>query len=163
MAATLTGNQQGVVCSIQGVSALLHGRSTQPLPAPHPPCCRRSGRWNAVMFWYKLHLFGDVYLSTGPEAVAEGGLRAFDRRLPLASVACWRTAQHALMASPAAQQPCNVHACNCTLAVHGLLPICQTHMTLPPPGGAHPAQQACAACSPRCSTLLGSWRCMRGM
>lgn len=24
------------------------------------------------MFWYKLHLFGDVYLSTGPEAVAEG-------------------------------------------------------------------------------------------
>lgn len=32
----------------------------------------RRGRWNAVMFWYKLHLFGDVYLSTGPEAVAEG-------------------------------------------------------------------------------------------
>lgn len=27
------------------------------------------------MFWYKLHLFGDVYLSTGPEAVAEGELR----------------------------------------------------------------------------------------
>lgn len=24
------------------------------------------------MFWYKLHLFGDVYLSTGPEAVADG-------------------------------------------------------------------------------------------
>ncbi|PSC69443.1 arginine methyltransferase [Micractinium conductrix] len=32
----------------------------------------RRGRFNAVMFWYKLHLFGDVYLSTGPEAVAEG-------------------------------------------------------------------------------------------
>lgn len=30
------------------------------------------GRWNVVMFWYKLHLFGDVWLSTGPQAVAEG-------------------------------------------------------------------------------------------
>lgn len=28
------------------------------------------------MFWYKLHLFGDVYLSTGPEAVAEGELES---------------------------------------------------------------------------------------
>lgn len=27
------------------------------------------------MFWYRLHLFGDVYLSTGPEAVAEGERR----------------------------------------------------------------------------------------
>eukprot|EP00887_Chlorella_sp_A99_P001822 scaffold19.g1822.t1 len=32
----------------------------------------RRGRLNAVMFWFKLHLFGDVCLSTGPEAVVAG-------------------------------------------------------------------------------------------
>jgi hypothetical protein len=41
------------------------------LPGTALPC--RRGRFNAVMFWYKLHLYGDVYLSTGPEAVAGGG------------------------------------------------------------------------------------------
>lgn len=46
-----------------------------------PPCVLstilqracREGRFNAVMFWFKLHLHGDVYLSTGPEAVEQGG------------------------------------------------------------------------------------------
>ena len=42
-----------------------------PVVACHLPC--RRGRFNAVMFWYKLHLYGDAFLSTGPEAVAGGG------------------------------------------------------------------------------------------
>lgn len=28
----------------------------------------QDGKWNAVIFWYKLHLWGDVYITTGPEA-----------------------------------------------------------------------------------------------
>ena len=31
------------------------------------------GRFNAVLFWYTLHLGGGVELSTGPTAVASGG------------------------------------------------------------------------------------------
>ena len=29
------------------------------------------GRLNAIMYWFKLHLFGDVYLSSGPEIISE--------------------------------------------------------------------------------------------
>lgn len=32
----------------------------------------RSGTWNAVMFWYDLHLAEGIHLSTGPHAVEEG-------------------------------------------------------------------------------------------
>ena len=32
----------------------------------------RSGTWNAVLFWYDLHLAEGIYLSTGPQAVEEG-------------------------------------------------------------------------------------------
>ncbi len=30
------------------------------------------GRFNAVMFWFKLHLYGDVHVSTGLDAVKQG-------------------------------------------------------------------------------------------
>jgi protein arginine N-methyltransferase 7 len=46
----------------------------------------RDGRWNAVRFWFRLRLFGEVYLNSGPEEepealggggfVAEGGASA---------------------------------------------------------------------------------------
>jgi protein arginine N-methyltransferase 7 len=31
----------------------------------------RGGRWNAVRFWFRLRLFGEVYLNSGPEGVRE--------------------------------------------------------------------------------------------
>ncbi len=34
----------------------------------------RPGVLNAIMFWFKLRLYDDVELSTGPEAVAAGAL-----------------------------------------------------------------------------------------
>lgn len=160
----------------------------------HAPCCRRSGRWNAVMFWYKLHLFGDVYLSTGPEAVAEGGLGLFvwvRGWLACVFVACFlspdthdcvysrglrrRQTVHTgalltpqlLLPVPPGQQACSLreqtsHAAQSPTAA--TCASCANHArTLPPPCDTRPAAQACAACSPRCSTLLESWRCMRVM
>jgi protein arginine N-methyltransferase 7 len=33
----------------------------------------KRGRWNAVLFWYTLHLGGGVEISTGPEALSQPG------------------------------------------------------------------------------------------
>lgn len=118
--------------ALQSVS-LLSASPTAPATAASMHACSR-GRWNAVLFWYKLHLFGDIYLSTGPDGVAQGA---------------------------------HAHALRCAVSVHcmrwamqlqgdGRAPLLMSTALLCAPG-----TQACAACSRRCSTLLGSCRWMR--
>ena len=89
------------------------------------------------MFWYKLHLFGDVYLSTGPEAVAEGGC--------LAGL-CWCAVVLRVCMLVGCLPPVLLWAC--FYFDRPLLP------PLLPPRGVCP--QACAACSQRFNTRLES-------
>ena len=54
-------------CGPAACARAAHGRLRGSCRQPNPHL-RRRGRLNAVMFWYKLHLIDDIYLSTGPEA-----------------------------------------------------------------------------------------------
>ena len=121
------------------------------LPGTALPC--RRGRFNAVMFWYKLHLYGDVYLSTGPEAVAGGGW---------AGGWVWRGCSQ-----QRGHWPHVVTSGVSILPVSFLLvdpinsePPCPAHLPTCPP---YTRLQACAACSLRCSTSPASCRWMRGL
>lgn len=96
------------------------------------------------MFWYKLHLFGDVYLSTGPEAVAEGEL-----------IGTWEQtlANVSELARPW-RGPCGRGKLKATPRS---LPV-----SFRPEESllVHSCVQASAACSRHCSTLLASCRWM---